>query len=232
MVEYNLQFFGGRGAGGGESLGGGSEKPINIKSQTDVWSYRHQEGNEPFVDAINSGVRTIVDNFGDVMDVVESVYSAELGGSDKAQTLGFYSVELDGTTSLSLNSNFTDIEKMNRVYDKSVSSGYHPSRGEKSGVEAVTLHEMGHALTESVGRINKLGDLDATAKVVVENAYKSAKGRGGTKAWAGKISGYAQESNAECIAEAVADVYCNGVKAHANSKAIVRELRRMSGIER
>ena len=38
------------------------------------------------------------------------------------------------------------------------------------------------------------------------------------------ISGYAGHSNAECIAEAVSDVYCNGRKASAESRAIVKEL--------
>ena len=38
---------------------------------------------------------------------------------------------------------------------------------------------------------------------------------------AAKISRYATESNAEAIAEAVSDVYCNGNKARAESLAIV-----------
>lgn len=68
--------------------------------------------------------------------------------------------------------------------------------------------------------------LDDAAKQIVDNAYKSSKGNGGTKAWAGKISGYAQENNAECIAEAVCDWYCNGNKAASQSKAIMTELKK------
>ena len=37
---------------------------------------------------------------------------------------------------------------------------------------------------------------------------------------ASKISGYARSSNAEAIAEAISDCYCNGSKAKAESKAI------------
>ena len=37
---------------------------------------------------------------------------------------------------------------------------------------------------------------------------------------ASKISGYATHSNAEAIAEAIADCYCNGKKAKSESKAI------------
>lgn len=222
MIELNLQFFGGRGASGGPGLGGGSGKPIDIKSETDVWSYRHRSGNEPFVDAINTGVRTVQNDFPDIMDSVNSVNSAELGGADKTQTLGFY-----GQGRVALNQNYTNIEKMNSVYDASIKSGHHPSRGNKSGTEAVAIHEMGHAVTEHLAA--KLGakDLDGAAKKIVDRAYKTSNGKGGTKAWAGKISGYAQENNAECIAEAFADYYCNGKKASAQSKAIITEMKRI-----
>ena len=115
---------------------------------------------------------------------------------------------------------------MNTVYDKSVESGYHPSRGNKTGVEAVTYHEMGHAITDHIAGKMGVKDLDAASKKVVNNAYKATKGKGGTKAWAKKISGYATDSFAECVAEAVADVYCNGNKAHKHSKAIFAELKK------
>ncbi len=44
---------------------------------------------------------------------------------------------------------------------------------------------------------------------------------------ANAISGYAKENNAECIAEATADVYCNGRKAKTESKAIVKALKKL-----
>ena len=50
MIKYNLQFFGGRGSGGGgESLGSGGGGSVNFVSETDVWSYRHNPNNQPFV---------------------------------------------------------------------------------------------------------------------------------------------------------------------------------------
>lgn len=72
-MEINLQRFGGRGAGGGASLGGGSGKPINIVSETDVWSYRHNPNNAPFVDEINSSVRDIQEDFPQIMSTAEYV---------------------------------------------------------------------------------------------------------------------------------------------------------------
>lgn len=222
MIKINLQFFGGRGSGsGGESLSSGFNSSINIKSTTDVWSVRHNPNNEPFVDAINEGVRRVSEDFPGVMNDVQSVDAAELGGSDKRSVLGYYG---DGV--VALNDNYTNIDKMNRVYDNAVKKNYHPSRGDKSGTEAVTYHEMGHALTDYVAKKAGFKDLDKASKKIVDDAYKSSKGRGGTKAWAGKISGYAKESYAECVAEAVCDWYCNGNKASSNSKAIMKELRK------
>lgn len=218
-MKYNLQFFGGRGAGGGESLSSGSGQNINIVSTTDVWSYRHNPNNEPYVDAINSAVRGISDDFPGLMNDVNTVDTAELGGMDRTQTLGFY-----GDGQVAINSNYTDIRDMNRVYDKAVQSGYHPSRGNKSGTEAVTYHEMGHALTDSIAKKMGVKNLDAASKKIVNDAYKASGGKGGTKAWAGKISKYAQENFAECVAEAVSDWYCNGSKAKLNSKAIMTQL--------
>lgn len=224
MIKLKLQFFGGNGSSGssgGASLGGSSGKPINIVSETDVWSYRHNQNNEPFVDAINSGVREVQDDFPDIMQSVNAVNAAELGGADKEGTLGFY-----GQGRVALNENYTDIDKMNGTYDLAVASGYHPSRGNKTGTEAVAIHEMGHALTEHLAPKVGANDLDGAAQIIVNNAYKASKGKGGTKAWAGAISGYAKESFAECIAEAVADWYCNGNKASSNSKAIMTELKK------
>lgn len=219
-IEMNLQLFGGRGASG-ESLSSGSGKNINILNTEDVWSYRHNRDNEPFVDEINKGVGRIATDFPGVMDNVNTVDAAELGGKDREGTLGFY-----GDGQLALNQNYTDPDKMNNVYDKAVRDGYHPSRGGLSGTQAVALHEMGHALTDYYGKKMGTGDLDASAKVIVNNAYKESNGKGGTKAWAGKISGYAKDNFAECVAEAVCDWYCNGKKSSSVSQAIMTELKR------
>ena len=49
-------------------------------------------------------------------------------------------------------------------------------------------------------------------------------GRSTTKQMRSKISGYGRKNNAEAIAEAFCDVYCNGSKATKESKAIVDSL--------
>lgn len=211
----------GKGSSGiGPSLSGSSGKPINIVNETDVWSYRHDEDNEPFVDAINTGVKAIQDDFKDLMKSVDVVSASELGGADKISTLGYY-----GGGTVGINKEYTDIGKMNLVYDASVKTKYHPPRGNKTGTEAVALHEMGHALTDHVAK--KMGtNLNGAAQQIVDAAYKAIHGKGGTYKWAGQISGYAQDSYAECVAEAVCDWYCNGEKASKASKAIMSQLKK------
>lgn len=221
MIKLNLQLHGGRGAGGSLSNAPSGEN-INIQSQTDVWTYRHREQNEPFVDNINDAVRQVNDDFPGLMsETVNEVNSAELGGADKYNTLGFY-----GGGQLALNANYTNVEKMNSVYDKGVADGYHPGRGNKTGTQAVAYHELGHAITDHIGRKHGLGDIDKTANKIVKDAYKNSKAKGGNYNWAGKISKYAQKNYAECVAEAVADWYCNGNKASDTSKAIMAELKK------
>ncbi len=221
--------MGGRGVGsaGGGGIAGGSGVGLDIRSQTDVWSARHNPDNADYVDAINSGARAVQEDFPDLMDSVEHVNTATLGGADASSVLGFYS---RSEKTVALNQRYSDVDVMNTTYDQSVASGFHPSRGNKTGTEAVAIHEMGHALTDHLAQKTGARDLDELSKTVVDRAYAATGGRGAraTKAWAGKISGYAKTNYAETVAEAVADFYCNGEKAHANSKAIVAELKKLA----
>lgn len=219
-MKMNLQFFGGRGAGLGSGDGGAA---INILSTTDVWSYRHDSNNENFVDAINEGVRSIQNDFPDVMDTVNTVNASVLMGVDADTTLGFWD---PSSGQLHLNANYTNVKKMNKVYDASVKTGFHPSRGKLTGTQAVAMHEMGHALTDHIGQRVGITNIDAMSKKIVDRAYRKYGGGVGGKNWAGQISKYATTSNAEAIAEAVADFYSNGSKAANASKAIMEVMRK------
>ena len=124
---------------------------------------------------------------------------------------------------IAINSTFLNSEKMNEAYQKCVKSGFHPSSGSKSGMEAVVSHELGHALTDMVGSkmgITGINRTNESATAIVNEARKQTKHRGVVQ-MASKISGYATHSNAEAVAEAISDVYCNGKKAKAESRAIV-----------
>lgn len=212
MIKLGLQFFGGRGSSSsGGTTGGGS---VNILSTDSLLS---ASGKTTEINQVMNAVKSVADDYG------VNLYDMRIATLDaKSQsTMAYY----DNNGNLAVNKNYFNAQKMNNAYDESVKSKFHPSRGNKTGLEAVSAHELGHALSEEVGRKLGYGDwqLDkASNKIIAE-----AKKQGGFKsvgAMRKAISGYAQKDNAEAIAEAFSDVYCNGKKARKESQAIVNVL--------
>ena len=97
-------------------------------------------------------------------------------------------------------------------------SGFHPSIGQYTGAEAVAAHELGHGMADYI--LSKSG---VSAQQIVAGAAKKIKLP--TENMAGYISEYARTNYSETIAEACADVYCNGSKATKQSKAIMAEVK-------
>ena len=201
--------MGGRGASSsGRYGGGGGLSPADILSTNSFVSERHN-----------------YDISNDVLDVFKNVneeYGYVIGDilvakikSKKNHTMAYY----DGTN-IGFNEAYASTKVLNKAYADCVKSGFHPSNGNKSPAEAVASHELGHALTDAVGK--KMGglDIDRASDRIVKEAKKQT-GHRGVVQMAKKISTYATHSNAEAIAEAFSDVYCNGKKAHKESKAIV-----------
>lgn len=124
---------------------------------------------------------------------------------------------------IAINKSYLNSKKMNDAYLQCVKSGFHPSNGSKTGMEAVVSHELGHALTDMVGA--KMGglDIDASATRIVNEAMKGTKHKT-TNTFSNAISGYANHNHAETVAEAIADCYCNGRKAKSESKRIKKVL--------
>ena len=121
-----------------------------------------------------------------------------------------------------MNQRYMNGPAMDAAYDVSVKSGFHPARGNKSGIQAVASHEYGHALSDKAAA--KLGtSIEGASRQIVERARKKT-GQRTNMAFAGKISGYAQYNFAETVAEAVSDWYCNGSKASKQSRAVVSVL--------
>ncbi|MDY2677651.1 MAG: hypothetical protein SOV29_01825, partial [Oscillospiraceae bacterium] len=160
----------------------------------------------------------------DVLDVFKNVneeYGYVIGDilvakiKSKNKAMAYY----DGTN-IGFNEAYASTKVLNKAYADCVKSGFHPSNGNKSPAEAVASHELGHALTDAVGK--KMGglDIDRASDRIVKEAKKQT-GHRGVVQMAKKISRYAAHSNAEAIAEAFSDVYCNGKKAHKESQAIV-----------
>ena len=155
--------------------------------------------------------------------ILEDVELATMKPRHKKGTMAYY----DYGGNLAINEHYFDADVMDAAYDGCVKSGFHPGRGKKTGIEAVTAHEMGHRLTDMAGQRAGLKRWEAFGKTdndIVRAAAKSLKMT--HEELRKSISGYAQYNNAECIAEAYADVYCNGRRASKASKAVMAELNR------
>lgn len=211
--------MGGRGAGSGGGGGGGGGtggiSGADIVSTTSLISERERQKTE--VDSVLHVLYDIEKEYG---VTVSDVQIATLRGRSANSVLAYY----DASGNLAVNTNFFDSKKMNAAMDNAEKSGWHPPRGGKSGLEAVAAHEIGHTLTDVAAQKAGMGawQLDQVSSKIVRQAAKSQGVKVGELR--AKVSGYGKTSNAEAVAEAFADVYCNGKKASAASRAIVGEL--------
>lgn len=203
--------MGGRGSTSGGATGG--LDGANILGTESLVSAR--ESNPQEVDEVLSVARDVRDQYG---VTVEELEVADIGGRKGGGTMAYY----DSNGNLAVNRKYFDANKMNQAYDACVDSGWHPKRGNKSGLEATAAHEYGHRLTDVAGQ--KIGNgawsLDKTSNQIMSEA-KNRLGAKSVEDVRKGISGYGQSSNAEAIAEAFADVYCNGRKASKASRATV-----------
>ena len=200
----------GRGASSsGRYGGGGGLSPADILSTNSFVSERHNYD-------ISNDVLDVFKNVNEEYGyVIGDILVAKIKSKSNNKAMAYY----DGTN-IGFNEAYASTKVLNKAYADCVKSGFHPSNGNKSPAEAVASHELGHALTDAVGK--KMGglDIDRASDRIVKEAKKQT-GHRGVVQMAKKISTYATHSNAEAIAEAFSDVYCNGKKAHKESKAIV-----------
>lgn len=198
-----------KGSRGGRRGGGTGLNPGDIISTRDMLS---ESGvNQALVNDTLQVFKDFNDEYG---YQVEQIQLAKL--KPKANALAYY----DWEGNIAVNEKFFNDKAMDDAYKRCIESGFHPSNGNKTTMQAVVSHEIGHGLTAEVGKKLGINDLDATATVIVKEARKQTKHKGVVQ-MASKISGYATHSNAEAVAEAMSDVYCNGKKARAESRAIV-----------
>lgn len=215
---------GGKRAGG--TISNSQGEKIKIKNETDVWSERHKKSQEAAADQILGATRDMNDEYG-VMDNVETVTVADV---DKQNVIAFYS---NSDNKMVMNRKFTDIPTIEASYENCVKNGFHPPVGKRTAIEAVTAHELGHAIADKINEARRKGGYstsEANSEIVI-NAFRAAYPSKGnslielTKARK-SISGYALTNYHETVAEAVADVYCNGGRARKFSKAVVQELKK------
>ena len=212
--KFNLQLFGGRGSGSsskGRTPGGGGIKPEEILDTRELVTTRAEHQAE--TDELLGTARDFRDKYGDD-GITEELQLATLKPS--AQDAMAY---CDSFGNVAFNENYFNKKKLTTAYDECVKSGYHPGRGNKTAVQAVAAHELGHHINNKLAaRLGK--DSDALATEICNTARKQTKHRGVVQ-MENKISRYASSNNKEAIAEAMADVYCNGKKAKKESIAIV-----------
>lgn len=202
--------------GGGRNRNGGGVNPNNIVNEREMISERNAS-NQQGIDDVLQVSREIVDTYGN--DAATGGFTlANFKGKD-SNTLGCYR-EGGGIT---MNAAYINNQHMDTVMDKAAEMGFHPSRGNKSGIYAVASHEYGHSLTENARQAMGESDYMRAATRIVNEARKITGDRGNI-IFGRKISEYATTNNAETIAEAFADHMCNGSKAKKQSKAIVQVL--------
>lgn len=212
MLKYDIQFFGGRGSSSGGG-GGGATGGLNPKDIVSTASLLSAEGKTREINQTMNAVKKVADDYGINLNDIQIATLTGRGAS----TMAYY----DTSGNLAVNKAYFDTKKMNDAYDRCVDQKFHPSRGKYSGLEAVASHELGHRLTEEIGRKMGLGDwqLDKASSKVMKEAAKQLGTKVGSVSKG--ISKYGQKNHAEALAEAFADVYCNGKKASKESRAVV-----------
>lgn len=214
MIRIDLQFFGGRGSSS-SSGGGGGTGGVSVGDILETRSLVSER----------EGQRQLVDETLDVFNDVYNEYGAQVTDIQIAKmtpgspAMAYY----DSEGNIAFNEVYFNSAKMNAAYTRSVQTGFHPSNGNKTALQAVAAHELGHKLTADVGE--KLGqagfgNLDKVSNRIVSEARGRTRHKSASS-MTSKISGYAKTSSAEAIAEAFSDVFCNGNKARSESKAIV-----------
>ena len=195
---------------GGWDGGGGGAPPVQT---SDLISQR--EGKQAEVDSVLSVLRDFNNEYGTQIDT-------EIGQFPQGSSVMGYYDPLSGNIGIS--QSYFDEDRINLAMDQSANARYHPPRGNKTGMEAVTAHEVGHALTAKAQEQMGIGSFDKAANRIVQDAKRNNKVKGSASDMARRISAYAGKNPAEAIAEAVGDVHCNGDNARKESKWIVSEL--------
>ena len=214
MIRFNLQLFGGRGgssSGGAGPFGGGMsnrDSNVTVKSSHNLTEEIGKGGGQ-FANEIMNTRDNLETEYGDAVKDI-TLHAATF---TNPSVLGAY-----GGNTLYMNQRYIKNKNLTSAMKEAEKSGFHPKLGNKTGAEAVAAHEIGHRLGEIAS--NKAG---ISQKDIVGRAAKKAGIK--TENMAGHISKYARYNYAETIAEACADVYCNGKKASKASRAIMKEVK-------
>jgi len=186
----------------------------DILEEVSMMSNRNPE-NQKEIDEVLSVMRNIYDEYqiaaGDLVIATMKKSKDSVAGYHKPS---------DGT--IGINKTYLDSESCTKAYDASIKKGYHPSRGNRTGLEAIAAHEIGHRIARVIAENQNIRQLSILQQAIKQTNYHSIEDM------AKSISGYARKNHHETIAEAFTDVYCNGNNASAASIAIVNTLKKLN----
>lgn len=175
----------------------------------------------PIGTAIANGAGLFANDIQNARDALESEYGGLVGSAKLSiANLGGGTLGMSDGNKVYLSEDYVSNLNMTEAMVQAGKSGFHPKIGNKTGVEAVTAHELGHHIAGQIER--KTG---ISQEEIVARAGKALKIR--KESVACNISEYARYNYHETIAESFADVYCNGSKASKASIAVVNEVRRL-----
>ena len=200
-------------AGGGAGpFGGGMDNQnttATVKSSHPLTDEIGKKGGGNFANEIMNTRDEMEREYGSAVNGM-SLYAATF---NQRGVLGAY-----GGDALYMNQRYIRNANLTAAMQASAQTGFHPGIGNRTGAEAVAAHEIGHRLGEIAAA--KAG---GTQRDIVARAAKKVGIK--TEDMAGHISKYARSNYGETIAEASADVFCNGAKASKASLAIMAEIK-------
>ena len=200
----------GAGGGIGEFGGGmtGGDTTTTVKSS------------HPLTDAISTGGGSFANEVMSTRDTMDAEYgpavkkmNLHLATFSDNTALGAY-----GSDTLYMAERYVKNKNLTTAMQRAEKDGFHPKLGGKTGAEAVAAHEIGHRLGEVAAKKAGISEQEIVARAGKRVRIK-------TENMAGFISKYARSNYGETIAEASADVFCNGNKASRASKAIMKEVK-------
>lgn len=203
---------GSSGAGGGVGKFGGGMDGANTTTTV--------KNSHPLADEISKGGGGFANEIMNTRDAFEREYGPSVKGLNLSvatfsdpTAAGAY-----GDNTLYMAQKHINNPNLTASMKAAAKDGFHPSIGNKTGAEAVASHEIGHKLGEVAAKKAGISEKEIVARAGKKIGVK-------TEDMAGHISKYARSNYSETIAEASADVYCNGRRASKASKAIVGEVK-------
>ena len=206
--------MGSRGSGSGRGVGPYGAGMSNGNTTTTVKSSHN------LTEEIGKGGGAFANEIMNTRDAFEAEYgdavkdiALQAATFSNPSALGAY-----GGNTLYMNEKYIKNKYLTKAMQDAEKDGFHPKLGGKTGAEAVAAHELGHRLGEVAAGKAKISEEDIVGRAAKKIGIKKEN-------MAGHISGYARSNYGETIAEAYADVFCNGKKASKASRAIVDEVK-------